>query len=44
MLNRCPVSSYEQICDVFKKEFGATPDKVFIIRFIPLDNVSSSPN
>lgn len=35
MLNRCPVSSYEQICNVFKKEFGETPDKVFIICFVP---------
>ncbi|KAJ4720059.1 Protein kinase [Melia azedarach] len=28
MLNKCPVSSYEQVCDVFKKELGETPDKV----------------
>lgn len=41
MLNRCPVSSYEQICDVFKKEFGATPDKVFA-EFDPVPIASAS--
>lgn len=35
MLNKCPVSSYEQVCNVFKKELGDTPDKVYIICFIP---------
>ncbi|XWS56720.1 hypothetical protein CRYUN_Cryun09bG0109600 [Craigia yunnanensis] len=29
MLNRCPVSSYDQVCEVFKKELGETPEKVF---------------
>ncbi|GMY08211.1 putative ABC1 protein At2g40090 isoform X1 [Fagus crenata] len=29
MLNKCPVSSYDQVCQVFKKELGETPDKVF---------------
>ncbi|XWS65852.1 hypothetical protein CRYUN_Cryun05aG0149500 [Craigia yunnanensis] len=29
MLNRCPVSSYDQVCEVFNKELGETPDKVF---------------
>ncbi|KAE7996615.1 hypothetical protein FH972_001324 [Carpinus fangiana] len=29
MLNRCPVSSYDQVCQVFKKELGETPDKIF---------------
>ncbi|OMO76003.1 hypothetical protein COLO4_25711 [Corchorus olitorius] len=29
MLNRCPVSSYDQVCEVFKKELGKTPDEVF---------------
>ncbi|OMO94989.1 hypothetical protein CCACVL1_05657 [Corchorus capsularis] len=29
MLNRCPVSSYDQVCEVFRKELGQTPDKVF---------------
>lgn len=35
MLNKCPVSSYEQVCNVFKKELGDTPDKVYIICFFP---------
>ncbi|KAK8517153.1 hypothetical protein V6N13_092439 [Hibiscus sabdariffa] len=29
MLNKCPVSSYDQVCEVFKKELGQMPDKVF---------------
>jgi hypothetical protein len=33
MLNKCPVSSYDQVCQVFKKELGETPDKVCIIVF-----------
>ncbi|MCH90073.1 putative ABC1 protein, partial [Trifolium medium] len=41
MLNKCPVSSYEQICDVFKKEFGETPDKVFA-EFDPVPIASAS--
>ncbi|KAL5076736.1 hypothetical protein RYX36_015720 [Vicia faba] len=41
MLNRCPVSSYEQICNVFKKEFGETPDKVFA-EFDPVPIASAS--
>lgn len=28
MLNKCPVSSYDQVCEVFKKELGETPEKV----------------
>ena len=28
MLNRCPVSSYDQVCDVIKKELGGAPDEV----------------
>lgn len=31
MLNKCPVSSYDQVCEVFKKELGETPDKVYIL-------------
>lgn len=31
MLNKCPVSSYDQVCEVIKKELGDTPDKVCII-------------
>jgi hypothetical protein len=38
MLNRCPVSSYDQVCQVFKKELGETPDKVcFIVSVLFLD-------
>lgn len=33
MLNKCPVSSYDQVCEVFKKELGETPDKVCIFGF-----------
>lgn len=29
MLNKCPVSSYDQVCEVFKKELGETPDKIY---------------
>ncbi|KAG2723895.1 hypothetical protein I3843_02G168600 [Carya illinoinensis] len=29
MLNKCPVSSYDQVCEVIKKELGETPDKLF---------------
>lgn len=28
MLNKCPVSSYDQVCEVFKKELGGMPDQV----------------
>ena len=28
MLNKCPVSSYEQVLKVFKKELGGAPDEV----------------
>ncbi|XP_004500484.1 putative ABC1 protein At2g40090 [Cicer arietinum] len=41
MLNKCPVSSYEQICDVFKKELGDTPDKIFS-EFDPVPIASAS--
>lgn len=35
MLNKCPVSSYDQVCEVIKKELGETPDKVsFILSMI----------
>lgn len=30
MLNRCPVSTYDQVCEVVKKELGGTPDEVCI--------------
>ncbi|XVF40738.1 hypothetical protein PTKIN_Ptkin01aG0139000 [Pterospermum kingtungense] len=41
MLNRCPVSSYDQVCEVFKKELGATPEKIFI-EFDPKPIASAS--
>lgn len=28
MLNKCPVSPYNQVCEVVKRELGETPDKV----------------
>lgn len=31
MLNRCPVSPYDQVCEVVKRELGETPDKVYFI-------------
>ncbi|XP_010517404.1 PREDICTED: putative ABC1 protein At2g40090 [Camelina sativa] len=41
MLNKCPVSSYEQVCEVFKKEVGEMPDKVFD-EFDPVPIASAS--
>eukprot|EP00257_Ricinus_communis_P023520 XP_015583524.1 putative ABC1 protein At2g40090 [Ricinus communis] len=41
MLNKCPVSSYDQVCEVFKKELGETPDKVFV-EFDPVPIASAS--
>ncbi|KAK1307222.1 putative ABC1 protein [Acorus calamus] len=41
MLNRCPVSSYEQVCQVFKKELGKLPDEVFM-EFDPVPLASAS--
>ncbi|EOA26863.1 hypothetical protein CARUB_v10022955mg [Capsella rubella] len=41
MLNKCPVSSYEQVCEVFKKEIGEMPDKVFA-EFDPVPIASAS--
>ncbi|KAL2333357.1 hypothetical protein Fmac_014570 [Flemingia macrophylla] len=41
MLNKCPVSSYEQICDVFKRELGDTPDNIFS-EFDPVPIASAS--
>lgn len=31
MLNRCPVSSYDQVLEVFKKELGGAPDEVSML-------------
>ncbi|CAL2242982.1 unnamed protein product [Prunus armeniaca] len=41
MLNKCPVSSYEQVCEVVKKELGDTPDKIFA-EFDPVPIASAS--
>ncbi|XP_058207251.1 putative ABC1 protein At2g40090 [Rhododendron vialii] len=29
LLDRCPVSSYNEVCEVVKKELGGTPDEMF---------------
>ncbi|XP_057523186.1 putative ABC1 protein At2g40090 [Amaranthus tricolor] len=41
MLNRCPVSSYDQVCDVIKKELGGAPDEIFS-KFDPVPIASAS--
>ncbi|OAY46247.1 putative ABC1 protein At2g40090 [Manihot esculenta] len=41
MLNKCPVSSYDQVCKVFKQELGETPDKIFD-EFDPVPIASAS--
>ncbi|XP_015877370.3 putative ABC1 protein At2g40090 [Ziziphus jujuba] len=41
MLNKCPVSSYDQVCEVFKKELGETPEKIFS-EFDPVPIASAS--
>ncbi|KAF5736577.1 ABC2 [Tripterygium wilfordii] len=41
MLNKCPVSSYDQVCEVFEKELGETPDKIFS-EFDPVPIASAS--
>ncbi|KAK4277837.1 hypothetical protein QN277_015771 [Acacia crassicarpa] len=41
MLNKCPVSSYDQVCGVFKKELGETPDTIFS-EFDPVPIASAS--
>ncbi|EFJ11901.1 hypothetical protein SELMODRAFT_125297 [Selaginella moellendorffii] len=30
LLDKCPVSSYERVCDVFKSELGRLPHEVFV--------------
>lgn len=41
MLNKCPVSSYAQVCDVFMKELGKLPHEVFLeFDRIPLASAS----
>lgn len=37
MLNKCPVSSYEQVCEVVKNELGELPDKVHHISLFYLN-------
>lgn len=41
MLNRCPVSSYDQVCEVVKTELGGTPDQIFY-EFDPVPIASAS--
>ncbi|XP_021769177.1 putative ABC1 protein At2g40090 [Chenopodium quinoa] len=41
MLNKCPVSSYDQVCDVIKKELGGMPDEIFA-KFDPAPIASAS--
>ncbi|OUZ99089.1 UbiB domain [Macleaya cordata] len=41
MLNKCPVSSYDQVCEVFKKELGAMPEEIFD-EFNPVPIASAS--
>ncbi|CAI9091698.1 OLC1v1026791C3 [Oldenlandia corymbosa var. corymbosa] len=41
MLNKCPVSSYNQVCQVIKKELGASPDEIFE-EFDPVPVASAS--
>ncbi|XP_020525061.1 putative ABC1 protein At2g40090 isoform X3 [Amborella trichopoda] len=41
MLNKCPISSYEQICAVFMKELGRPPHEVFK-EFDPVPLASAS--
>lgn len=41
MLNKCPVSSYDQVCEVFKKELGETPDKIYAeFEHVPIASAS----
>lgn len=30
MLDKCPVSTYKQVCDVFVAELGRPPQEVFL--------------
>ncbi|CAM8913582.1 unnamed protein product [Rhodiola kirilowii] len=41
MLNKCPVSSYDQICEVVKNELGAKPEELFK-EFNPVPIASAS--
>ncbi|GJZ47287.1 putative ABC1 protein [Tanacetum coccineum] len=41
MLNRCPTSSYDQVCQVVKKELGGEPEEIFD-EFDPVPIASAS--
>ncbi|GAB2299544.1 hypothetical protein Dimus_033610 [Dionaea muscipula] len=41
MLNRCPVSSYDQVCEVIQKELGGKPEEIFD-EFEPVPVASAS--
>ncbi|XP_051121806.1 putative ABC1 protein At2g40090 [Andrographis paniculata] len=41
LLNKCPVSSYDQVLEVFRKELGGTPDEIFD-EFDPVPIASAS--
>ncbi|XP_021727577.1 putative ABC1 protein At2g40090 [Chenopodium quinoa] len=41
MLNKCPVSSYDQVCDFIKKELGGMPNEIFA-KFDPVPIASAS--
>ncbi|PWA41388.1 ABC2-like protein [Artemisia annua] len=41
MLNRCPTSSYDQVCQVVKKELGGAPEEIFD-EFDPVPIASAS--
>ncbi|KAI4370545.1 hypothetical protein MLD38_018890 [Melastoma candidum] len=41
MLSKCPVSSFEKVGEVIKKELGETPDKIFV-EFDPVPVASAS--
>ncbi|XP_076916484.1 putative ABC1 protein At2g40090 [Bidens hawaiensis] len=41
MLNRCPTSSYDQVCQVVKKELGGPPEEIFK-EFDPVPIASAS--
>ncbi|KAJ9540696.1 hypothetical protein OSB04_027202 [Centaurea solstitialis] len=41
MLNRCPTSSYDQVCQVVMKELGGTPEEIFD-EFDPVPIASAS--
>nr|XP_043617331.1 putative ABC1 protein At2g40090 [Erigeron canadensis] len=41
MLNRCPTSTYDEVCQVVKKELGAPPEEIFY-EFDPVPIASAS--